>query len=86
MRSSVAASVAGEAWPPCCVWLFIALANKVSKQKAQLQNAKKQFEVKLKSANQLYREVEEMRELLAYQIGYLDQEALGDIPKLTISL
>ncbi len=65
---------------------LIALANKISKQKAQLQNAKKQFEVKLKSANQLYREIEEMRQLLADQIGYLDQEALGDIPKLPISL
>ena len=65
---------------------LIALANKISKQKAKLQDAKKQFEIKLKSANQLYREVEEMRELLANHIGYLDQEAIEEIPKLSISL
>jgi hypothetical protein len=61
---------------------LIALANKISRQKAQLQEAKKQFELKLASANQLYREVEEMRKLLSDQIIYMDEQALEDIPQL----
>ncbi len=61
---------------------LIALANKISRQKAQLQEAKKQFEIKLASANQLYREVEEMRKLLSDQIVYMDEQALEDIPQL----
>lgn len=61
---------------------LIALANKISRQKAQLQEAKKQFELKLASANQLYREVEEMRKLLTDQIVYMDEQALEDIPQL----
>ena len=61
---------------------LIALANKISRQKAQLQEAKKQFEVKLASANQLYREVEEMRNLLSDQIVYMEEQALEDIPQL----
>ena len=61
---------------------LIALANKISRQKAQLQDAKKQFEVKLASANQLYREVEQMRKLLSDQIVSLDEQALEDIPQL----
>ena len=61
---------------------LIALANKISKQKAQLQDAKKQFELKLVSANQLYREVEEMRKLLSDQIVYLDEQALEDLPQM----
>ena len=65
---------------------LIAFANKISRQKAQLQEAKKHFESKLKSANQLYREIEEMRELLTKHIGYLDQEAIEEIPTLSISL
>ncbi len=61
---------------------LIALANKISRQKAQLQEAKKQFEIKLASANQLYREVEEMRNLLSDQIVFMDEQALEDIPQL----
>ena len=61
---------------------LIALANKISRQKAQLQEAKKQFESKLASANQLYREVEEMRNLLSDQIVYREEQALEDIPQL----
>ena len=61
---------------------LIALANKISRQKAQLQEAKKQFELKLASANQLYREVEEMRNLLSDQIGFMEDQALEDIPQL----
>ena len=61
---------------------LIALANRISRQKAQLQEAKKQFEVKLASANQLYREVEQMRELLTDQIVSLDEQTPQDIPQL----
>lgn len=61
---------------------LIALANKISRQKAQLQEAKKQFEIKLASANQLYREVEEMRKLLADQIVFMNEQALEDIPQM----
>ncbi len=61
---------------------LIALANKISRQKAQLQEAKKQFESKLASANQLYREVEGMRNLLSDQIVYMEEQALEDIPQL----
>ena len=61
---------------------LIALANKISRQKAQLQAAKKQFEIKLASANQLYREVEEMRNLLSDQAVTMDEQALEDIPQL----
>lgn len=65
---------------------LIGLANKISKQKAQLQEARKQFELKLTSANQLYREIEEMRQLLTDQFGYLDEQAIEEIPALAISL
>lgn len=65
---------------------LIALANRISRQKAQLQEARKQFESKLGSANRLYREVEEMRELLKDQIVYLDREAIDEIPGLQVSL
>lgn len=43
---------------------LMALANKISQQKAQLQQARKQFEEKLHAANALYRQVEDMRRLL----------------------
>ena len=65
---------------------LIALANRISKQKAQLQEARKHFETKLAAANQLYREVEEMRKLLNDQIALLDEQAIGDIPNLVVAL
>lgn len=61
---------------------LIGLANKISRQKAQLQEAKKQFEAKLASANQLYREVEEMRKLLSDQISFMDDPAFANLPQI----
>ncbi len=49
----------------------MALANKISKQKAQLQQAKVQFEEKLSAANAVYRQVEDMRKALRQHIGAL---------------
>lgn len=65
---------------------LIALANNISRQKAQLQEARRQFEIKLTSANQLYREVEDMRQILTEQINYLDQNALEEMPKMSLSI
>ena len=45
-------------------------------------SSRKQFEVKLASANQLYREVEEMRNLLSDQAVTMEEQALEDIPQL----
>lgn len=50
---------------------LMALANKISKQKAQLQQAKVQFEEKLSAANAVYRQVEDMRKALREHIGAL---------------
>lgn len=50
---------------------LMALANKISKQKAQLQLAKVQFEEKLSAANAVYRQVEDMRKALRQHIGAL---------------
>lgn len=50
---------------------LMALANKISKQKAQLQQAKVQFEEKLSAANAVYRQVEDMRKALRQHIGAL---------------
>lgn len=51
---------------------LMALANKISQQKAQLQQARKQFEEKLQAANALYKQVEDMRKLLREHLGGLD--------------
>lgn len=59
---------------------LIVVANKVSRQKAQLQQARRQFEAKLESANRLYQEVDEMRTLLTTNIDYLDRET-EDVPE-----
>lgn len=48
---------------------LMALANKVTAQKAQLQDAKRQFEDKLHAANALYKEVEDMRMTLKEHLG-----------------
>lgn len=50
---------------------LMALANKISRQKAQLQRAKEQFEVKLSAANEVYKQVEDMRKALRQHIGDL---------------
>ncbi|MEM7467091.1 MAG: cyclic nucleotide-binding domain-containing protein [Pseudomonadota bacterium] len=48
---------------------LMALANKVTAQKAQLQDARRQFEDKLHAANALYKEVEDMRATLKQHLG-----------------
>lgn len=50
---------------------LMALANKISQQKAQLQIAKKQFEDKLSAANAVYQQVEDMRKSLRQHISDL---------------
>jgi len=54
---------------------LMALANKISSQKAQLQQAKVQFEEKLSAANAVYRQVEDMRRALRQHIGGLPESA-----------
>ncbi|MBT8446219.1 MAG: hypothetical protein KJO38_03660, partial [Gammaproteobacteria bacterium] len=63
---------------------LIALANKISKQKAQLQTARKQFEDKLDAANELYRQVESMRGLLREHVGTLDEDLPAELEQLKI--
>lgn len=48
---------------------LMALANKISQQKAQLQQARRQFEEKLIAVNALHRQVEEMRRQLREHLG-----------------
>lgn len=48
---------------------LMALANKISQQKAQLQQARRQFEEKLVAVNALHRQVEEMRRQLREHLG-----------------
>jgi len=54
---------------------LMALSNKISEQKAQLQKAKKQFEDKLSAANAVYKQVEEMRKTLREHIDELPVSA-----------
>lgn len=51
---------------------LVTLANKISHQKAQLQQARKQMEEKLKAANVIQQQVEDMRRLLGEQMGAFD--------------
>jgi CRP-like cAMP-binding protein len=51
---------------------LMTLATKISQQKAQLQQARKQMEEKLKAANAIQQQVEDMRRLLGAQMGTLD--------------
>jgi rhodanese-related sulfurtransferase len=48
---------------------LMTLATRISQQKAQLQAARRQFEEKLKKANAVYKQVEDMRRLLGEQVG-----------------
>jgi len=48
---------------------LMALANKISQQKAQLQQARRQFEEKLVAVNALHRQVEDMRRQLREHLG-----------------
>ncbi len=50
---------------------LMALANKISEQKAQLQQAKRQFDEKLAAANAVYKQVEDLRKTLRQHIGDL---------------
>lgn len=54
---------------------LMALANKITEQKAQLQTARRQFEEKVQAANALYRQVEDMRKTLRDQLGSFDLRA-----------
>lgn len=51
---------------------LMALATKISQQKAQLQATRKQMEEKLRAANAVYKQVEDMRRLLGENIGSID--------------
>ena len=57
---------------------LMALANKITDQRAQLQQAKKQFEGKLTAANAVYKQVEDMRKTLREHIGDLPAERPQD--------
>jgi CRP-like cAMP-binding protein len=48
------------------------LANKITRQKAEIQNARRELEEKLKATDHLYREVDEIRRMLKQRIGNLD--------------
>lgn len=48
---------------------LMALATKISQQKAQLQATRKQMEEKLQAANAVYKQVEDMRRLLGENMG-----------------
>jgi regulator of replication initiation timing len=48
------------------------LADKVAKQKAQIQAAKKELEQKLEVADRLHTEFDEIRQVLGGQIGAID--------------
>ena len=48
------------------------LANKITRQKAELQRARKDMEEKLGATDSLYREVHDIRRMLIQRIGNLD--------------
>jgi len=51
---------------------LVRLANKVTRQKAELQQARKDLEQKLSTTDSLYREVHDIRRMLTQRIGNLD--------------
>jgi len=51
---------------------LVRLANKITRQKAELQRARKDLEEKLGAADNLYREVHDIRRMLTQSIGNLD--------------
>ncbi|NCF29464.1 MAG: cyclic nucleotide-binding domain-containing protein [Gammaproteobacteria bacterium] len=51
---------------------LVRLANKITRQKAELQQARKELEGKLGATDSLYREVHDIRQMLAKRIGNLD--------------
>ena len=56
------------------------LADKVARQKAQIQKAKKELENKLEVADRLHTEFDEIRHVLDGQIGAIDALDKGDDP------
>lgn len=65
---------------------LIALANNMSRQKAQLQEAKKHFESKMHATQQLYQELEGMRASLSEHIDQIDTDAIEEIPQLQMNV
>lgn len=57
-----------------------ALADKVARQKAQIQKAKRELEQKLEVADKLHNEFDEIRSVLGGQIGAIDALDKGDEP------
>ncbi len=57
-----------------------ALADKVARQKAQIQQAKKELEKKLEVADRLHNEFDEIRQVLDGQIGAIDALDKDDEP------
>jgi rhodanese-related sulfurtransferase len=51
---------------------LVRLANKITRQKAELQQARKDLEQKLNATDSLYREVHDIRRMLTQRIGNLD--------------
>jgi CRP-like cAMP-binding protein len=51
---------------------LVRLANKITRQKAELQQARKDLEQKLGATDSLYREVHDIRRMLTQRIGNLD--------------
>ena len=51
---------------------LVRLANKITRQKAELQQARKDLEEKLGATDSLYREVHDIRRMLTQRIGNLD--------------
>jgi CRP-like cAMP-binding protein len=51
---------------------LVRLANKITRQKAELQQARKDLEQKLSTTDSLYREVHDIRRMLTQRIGNLD--------------
>lgn len=51
---------------------LVRLANKITRQKAELQQARKDLEQKLSATDSLYREVHDIRRMLTQRIGNLD--------------
>ena len=51
---------------------LVRLANKITRQKAELQKARKDLEEKLGATDSLYREVHDIRRMLTQRIGNLD--------------
>ncbi|MGE0334398.1 MAG: cyclic nucleotide-binding domain-containing protein [Gammaproteobacteria bacterium] len=62
---------------------LMALATRISQQKAQLQATRRQMEEKLQAANAVYRQVEDMRRLLGENIGVADSVGTPNASRLS---